>query len=84
MVIAVAELLAGRSQQTDDNLALFFESRHPGYMFHRHTRDLVAGELNYRDSVLKMLASIYSKSKSPSLKTNLAKMAPSVTLQAKK
>lgn len=84
VVIAVAELLAGRSQQTDDNLALFFESRHPGYMFHRHTRDLVAGELNYRDSVLKMLASIYSKSKSPSLKTNLAKMAPSVTLQAKK
>lgn len=84
VVIAVAELLAGRSQLTDDNLALLFDSKHPGYMFYRHTRDLVAGELNYRDSVLKMLVSIYSKSKSPRLNTNLAKMAPSVTVQAEK
>ncbi|MCA9049697.1 MAG: conjugal transfer protein TraF, partial [Planctomycetaceae bacterium] len=82
VAIAVAESLAGKDEATDNNLALLFQPNHPGYMFARHVDDLLSGESAYRDSVLQLLVSIYSKSKSPHLKAGLAKMAPSVPVRA--
>ncbi|MEZ6125688.1 MAG: thioredoxin domain-containing protein [Planctomycetaceae bacterium] len=82
IAIAVAESLAGKDEVTDNNLALLFQPNHPGYMFARHVDDLLSGESAYRDSVLQLLVSIYSKSKSPHLKAGLAKMAPSVPVLA--
>ena len=82
VVIAVAELLAGTNEVIDSNLALLFESQHPGYMFYRHTTDILAGEMACRDSVLQMLVNIYKKSKSPILKARIGQMAPSVPVLA--
>lgn len=84
VAVAIAELLVGNDEMTDNNLALLFEQQHPGLMFSRHLDDLLASELAYRDSVLKSLVSIYRKSKSESLKTNIAKLAPAVPVMAAK
>ncbi|MCA9037751.1 MAG: thioredoxin family protein, partial [Planctomycetaceae bacterium] len=82
VAIAVAELLAGKDEVTDNNLALLFQQQHPGYMFARHVDDLLSSELAYRDSVLQLLVGIYTKTKSPLLKTSIGKMAPSVPVRA--
>ncbi|MCA9086448.1 MAG: hypothetical protein KDA81_20470, partial [Planctomycetaceae bacterium] len=82
VVIAVAELLAGRDEVTDSNLVRLFEIDHPGYMFSRHVTDILAGDLAWRESVLKLMVSIYSKSKNVDLKSNLAKLAPAVPVLA--
>ncbi len=86
ILIAVAELIAGKEQQTDNNLALIFEqpsNGDNGDMFYRHASDLLESDLAYRDLVLKSLVRIYQKSKSESLKQNIAKLAPAVPVMAK-
>lgn len=87
LLIAVADLLAGKQQHTDDNLAMVFDQPGSGSgrtMFNEDASDILEGDLAYRASVLKSLVSIYRKSKSESLKTNIAKLAPAVPVMAAK
>ncbi|MEQ9411741.1 MAG: thioredoxin domain-containing protein [Fuerstiella sp.] len=83
VAVAVADLLAGQNQLTDDNIALLFEQHHPGYMLYRHLSDVLESEMAYREPVLDSLVRIYRKSTSSLLMDNIAKLAPAVPVMAR-